>query len=229
MTLLRQDSAQPCRRRDACSRPARSTSPARSRPWLRRRPMNLVRETVLDIGYDSSTKGFDGASCGVSVSIDKQSPDIAQGVDDAFEERAEGSADDARPSGRGRPGPDVRLRLRRHAELMPLPISLAHRLAERLTEVRKDGTVPYLRPDGKTQVTVAYDENDKPVKIDTVVVILTSTPRTSTSTRCSRPTSGEHVVDAGARLHRHRLARLPAPRQPDRPVRRSAARWATPA
>ena len=132
--------------------------------------MDLVRQTVIGIGYDSSTKGFDGESCGISVSIGKQSPDIAQGVDDAFEERAEGSADPLDRQGAGDQGLMFGFACDDTPELMPLPIHIAHRLAERLTEVRKDGTVPYLRPDGKTQVTIAYDENDRPVRIDTVVV-----------------------------------------------------------
>ena len=132
--------------------------------------MDLVRKTVLGIGYDSSTKGFDGESCGISLSIGKQSPDIAQGVDDAFEERAEGSSDPLDRQGAGDQGLMFGYACDDTPELMPLPIHVAQRLAERLTEVRKDGTVPYLRPDGKTQVTIAYDEDDRPVKIDTVVV-----------------------------------------------------------
>ena len=130
----------------------------------------LVRQTVLGIGYDSSVKGFDGESCGISVSIGKQSPDIAQGVDDAFEERAEGSSDPLDRQGAGDQGLMFGYACDDTPELMPLPIHISHRLAERLTEVRKDGTVPYLRPDGKTQVTIAYDEHDRPVRIDTVVV-----------------------------------------------------------
>jgi S-adenosylmethionine synthetase len=132
--------------------------------------MTLVRRTVLGIGYDSSSKGFDGESCGISVSIGKQSPDIAQGVDDAIEERAEGSHDPLDRQGAGDQGLMFGFACDDTPELMPLPVHIAHRLAERLTEVRKDGTLPYLRPDGKTQVTIAYDENDRPVRIDTVVV-----------------------------------------------------------
>ncbi|MER8236576.1 methionine adenosyltransferase [Streptomyces sp. NPDC101490] len=129
----------------------------------------LVREAVLDIGYDSSAKGFDGASCGVSVSIGAQSPDIAQGVDTAYESRVEGTGDELAAQGAGDQGLMFGYACDDTAELMPLPIALAHRLARRLTEVRKNGTVPYLRPDGKTQVTIEYD-GDRPVRLDTVVV-----------------------------------------------------------
>ncbi|MBP2583822.1 S-adenosylmethionine synthetase [Streptomyces sp. PvR006] len=129
----------------------------------------LVREAVLDIGYDSSAKGFDGASCGVSVSIGAQSPDIAQGVDTAYESRVEGAGDALDAQGAGDQGLMFGYACDDTAELMPLPIALAHRLSRRLTEVRRDGTVPYLRPDGKTQVTIEYD-GDRPVRLDTVVV-----------------------------------------------------------
>ncbi|MEV6332708.1 methionine adenosyltransferase [Streptomyces sp. NPDC051909] len=129
----------------------------------------LVRETVLDIGYDSSAKGFDGASCGVSVSIGAQSPDIAQGVDTAFETRVEGAADELDAQGAGDQGLMFGYACDDTPELMPLPISLAHRLSRRLAEVRHDGSLPYLRPDGKTQVTIEYD-GDRAVRLDTVVV-----------------------------------------------------------
>jgi len=132
--------------------------------------MKLVRDTVRGIGYDSSVKGFDGESCGISVSIGTQSPDIAQGVDDAIEEREGGSADPLDRQGAGDQGLMFGYACTDTIELMPLPISLAHRLAEQLTAVRNDGTVPYLRPDGKTQVTIEYDEDDRPLRIDTIVV-----------------------------------------------------------
>jgi S-adenosylmethionine synthetase len=129
----------------------------------------LVRERILEIGYDSSRKGFDGASCGVSVSIGSQSPDIAQGVDSAYETRVEGDTDELDRQGAGDQGLMFGYANTDTPELMPLPIALAHRLARRLAAVRKDGSVPYLRPDGKTQVTIEY-AGDRPVRLDTVVV-----------------------------------------------------------
>jgi len=129
----------------------------------------LVRETILEIGYDSSRKGFDGASCGVSVSIGSQSSDIAQGVDDAYEERKDGSDDPLDRQGAGDQGLMFGYACTETPELMPLPIALAHRLARRLSAVRKNGTVPYLRPDGKTQVTIEYADG-RPIRLDTVVV-----------------------------------------------------------
>ena len=129
----------------------------------------IVRETILTIGYDSSTKGFDGASCGVSVSIGSQSPDIAQGVDTAYEARVEGGDDVLQQQGAGDQGLMFGYACTDTPELMPLPIALAHRLSRRLAAVRKEGTVPYLRPDGKTQVTIEYDGH-KAVRLDTVVL-----------------------------------------------------------
>jgi S-adenosylmethionine synthetase len=131
---------------------------------------SIVRDTVLAIGYDSSKKGFDGASCGVSVSIGSQSADIAQGVDSSHSSREEGELDELAKQGAGDQGLMFGFACDETPELMPLPIALAHRLARRLTAVRKDGTVPYLRPDGKTQVTIQYDEAGKPARLDTVVV-----------------------------------------------------------
>lgn len=132
--------------------------------------MALVRDTVLEIGYDSSLKGFDGSSCGISVSIGQQSPDISQGVNDAIEEREGHSSDPLDRQGAGDQGLMFGYACTDTPELMPLPISLAHKLAQQLSAVRKSGQMDYLRPDGKTQVTIAYDENDKPVHIDTIVV-----------------------------------------------------------
>ena len=131
--------------------------------------MGIVRDTVLNIGYDSSDKGFDGNTCGVSISIGQQSQDIAQGVDDAYEKRISASGDPLDLQGAGDQGLMFGYACDDTKELMPLPIWLAHKLASRLSEVRKDGTLSYLRPDGKTQVTIAYEGN-KAVALDTVVI-----------------------------------------------------------
>lgn len=129
----------------------------------------IVRRVVCDIGYDSAEKGFDGNTCAVLTSIDEQSPDIALGVDHSLENKS-GEGDSAFENGAGDQGIMFGYACNETEEYMPLSISLAHALARRLTAVRKDGTLGYLRPDGKTQVTVEYDQNDKPVRIDTVVV-----------------------------------------------------------
>ena len=130
----------------------------------------LVRDRILAIGYDSSNKGFDGWSCGVQVAIGAQSGDIAAGVDDAYEERHDHSVDPLDRQGAGDQGLMFGYACDDTPQLMPLPITIAHRLAEQLSEVRKNGTLSYLRPDGKTQVTIEYDEEDRPVRVDTVVV-----------------------------------------------------------
>ena len=131
--------------------------------------MGIVRDTVIGIGYDSSVKGFDGNSCGVSISIGQQSPDIAQGVDDAFEHRVAAAADPLDLQGAGDQGLMFGYACDDTKELMPLPIWLAHELAQQLSKVRKSGALGYLRPDGKTQVTIEYD-GDRAVALDTVVI-----------------------------------------------------------
>ena len=131
--------------------------------------MGIVRDTVIGIGYDSSVKGFDGNSCGVSISIGQQSQDIAQGVDDAYENRVASSVDPLDLQGAGDQGLMFGYACDDTKELMPLPIWLAHELAQQLSKVRKSGALPYLRPDGKTQVTIEYD-GDKAVALDTVVI-----------------------------------------------------------
>ena len=147
--------------------------------------MGLVRETVLDIGYDSSEKGFDGASCGISVSIGQQSQDIAAGVDKAVEQRLAKSEDPIDLQGAGDQGLMFGYATRDTQELMPLPIAMAHRLAERLSAVRKSGEISYLRPDGKTQVTIEYD-GDRPVSLDTVVISSQHAPDVDISTTMTR-------------------------------------------
>jgi S-adenosylmethionine synthetase len=131
--------------------------------------MGIVRDTVLNIGYDSSEKGFDGNSCGVSISIGQQSQDIAQGVDDAYEHRVASAADPLDLQGAGDQGLMFGYACDDTKELMPLPIWLAHALAAQLTKVRKSGELAYLRPDGKTQVTIEY-EGDRAVALNTVVI-----------------------------------------------------------
>ena len=153
----------------------------------------IIRQVVIDIGYDSSVKGFDGNSCGVSVSIGKQSPDIAQGVNDALEERT-GSQDPLDKQGAGDQGLMFGYACTDTKSLMPLPIYLAHRLAEKLTEVRKNGKLSYLRPDGKTQVTIEYDENNEPVRLDTIVISSQHAAEVDLEKQLS-PDIKKHVVD----------------------------------
>src|SRR5690625_474128 len=129
----------------------------------------LVRDTILGIGYDSSAKGFDGDSCGGNVAIGSQSPDIAQGVDTAYETGRENALDEIDKQGAGDQGLMFGYACTDTPELMPLPIALSHRLSRKLTQVRKSGELSYLRPDGKTQVTIEY-AGDKPARLDTVVI-----------------------------------------------------------
>ncbi|MBI3689011.1 MAG: methionine adenosyltransferase [Actinobacteria bacterium] len=153
----------------------------------------IVRDRILQIGYDSSKKGFDGASCGVNISIGSQSPDIAQGVDAAYESRVEGSPDEIARQGAGDQGLMFGYACDETPELMPLPIALAHRLARRLAAVRREGTIPYLRPDGKTQVTIEYLDG-RPVRLDTVVVSSQHAEDISLETLLA-PDVAEHVVE----------------------------------
>jgi S-adenosylmethionine synthetase len=155
--------------------------------------MNIVRDTVLNIGYDSSEKGFDGNSCGVSISIGQQSQDIAQGVDDALENRVDSSVDPLDIQGAGDQGLMFGYACNDTPELMPLPISLAHKLAAQLTKVRKDGVLPYLRPDGKTQVTIEY-QGDRAVALNTIVISSQHAPEIDLNKQLA-PEVKKYVID----------------------------------
>jgi S-adenosylmethionine synthetase len=153
----------------------------------------IVRETICGIGYDRESFGFDGNTCGVITSIDPQSPDIAQGVDKALEQRvADGGDEDLETQGAGDQGMMFGYACDETDDLMPLPIWLAHRLAQRLSEVRKAGVLPYLRPDGKTQVTVTY-EDGRPVHLDTVLISTQHQPGLDLETLL-KPDLVEHVI-----------------------------------
>ncbi|AJD91852.1 S-adenosylmethionine synthetase [Jeotgalibacillus malaysiensis] len=154
----------------------------------------IVRETIKEIGYTRAKYGFDADTCAVLTSIDEQSPDIAAGVDRALEDRESQMTDaEIESIGAGDQGLMFGYANNETAELMPLPISLAHKLSRRLTEVRKEDILPYLRPDGKTQVTVEYDENDKPVRVDTIVISTQHHPEVSLE-RIQRNLK-EHVIN----------------------------------
>jgi S-adenosylmethionine synthetase len=155
--------------------------------------MGIVRDTVLNIGYDSSDKGFDGNSCGVSISIGQQSQDIAAGVDDAYEHRVSAAVDPLDLQGAGDQGLMFGYACDDTKELMPLPIWLAHALAAQLTKVRKSGELAYLRPDGKTQVTIEY-EGDTAVAIDTVVISSQHSESVDVVKKLT-PEIIEHVID----------------------------------
>lgn len=154
---------------------------------------NTVRERILEIGYDHSDKGFDGLTCGVNIGIGAQSPDIAQGVDTAHETRVEGAGDPLDAQGAGDQGLMFGYAIADTPELMPLPIALAHRLSRKLTDVRKNGTLDYLRPDGKTQVTVQYD-GTTPVRLDTVVLSTQHADGIDLDSQLT-PDITQHVID----------------------------------
>jgi S-adenosylmethionine synthetase len=153
---------------------------------------SIVRETIKGIGYDRESVGFDGNTCGVMTSIDPQSPDIAQGVDTAYEKRAEGTEEDLDSQGAGDQGMMFGYAVDETEDLMPMPIWLAHRLAHRLSEVRKAGILPYLRPDGKTQVTFDY-EDGVPVALKTVLISTQHQPGLDAETLI-KPDLIEHVI-----------------------------------
>ena len=166
----------------------------------------VVRSVIRDIGYDRAKYGFDGDTCAVLTSIDEQSADIALGVDNSLE-RKEGDSEAALATGAGDQGMMFGYACDETPELMPLPISLAHKLARRLTEVRKNGQFPYLRPDGKTQVTVEYDDGNNPVRVDTVVISTQHSPDVSLSTirrdmieHVARVIIPSHLMDENTRF-----------------------------
>ena len=167
----------------------------------------IARGVVLDIGYDRAKYGFDGTTCAVVTAIDEQSPDIAQGVNEGYENREEGAGDSLNSTGAGDQGMMFGYACDETPEYMPMPIHLAHRMAKKLTEVRKDGTLDYLRPDGKTQVTVEYDDG-RPARIEAVVVSSQHSPdiaieklREDIKREVILPTLPSHLVDENTKLY----------------------------
>lgn len=168
----------------------------------------IVRKTIKEIGYDRAKYGFDADTCAVITSIDEQSPDIAQGVNEAYELREAGTLEDIElATGAGDQGMMFGYATNETPEYMPLPINLAHKLTRKLSEVRKDKTLTYLRPDGKSQVTVEYDENDKPVRVDTVVIstqhddsISTEELREDILEKVIKPVLGEEWIDEDTKI-----------------------------
>ena len=168
---------------------------------------SIVRKTILDIGYDRAKYGFDGSTCAVINSIHEQSPDIALGVNHSAEAKS-GEITDSFDTGAGDQGLMFGFACDETPELMPLPISLAHKMAKRLTDVRKNGTLPYLRPDGKTQVTVEYDEAGNPMRIDAVVVssqhddeVSLDTIRKDIIQYVIRPTVPDNMLDDDTKIY----------------------------
>ena len=167
----------------------------------------IARGVVLDIGYDRAKYGFDGTTCAVVTAIDEQSPDIAQGVNEGYENREEGAGDSLNSTGAGDQGMMFGYACDETPEYMPMPIHLAHRMAKKLTEVRKDGTLDYLRPDGKTQVTVEYDDG-RPARIEAVVVSSQHSPdiaieklREDIKREVILPTLPSHLVDENTKMY----------------------------
>lgn len=153
----------------------------------------IVRDKLVEIGFISSEVGFDGRTCGVNIAIGEQSSEIGEGVDNSQEVRSGAATDESDQAGAGDQGLMFGYATNETEEFMPLPIALAHRLSRRLTQVRKEGIVPHLRPDGKTQVTLAYDENNKPVAVDTVVISAQHDPDVAQDLLAEQ--LREHVVD----------------------------------